>query len=904
MWRLFLSSLFSVASLRTPAADASPLVSAPGQAAVIPSWKVASSNHAGNDAVKLSAPGLDVSKWLSIGSRGTLMATFLESKVYYGDDSLFFSGNLNQTTQAKFQVPWFYRAEFEVQSGYAIADNYLQLKTHGISSRADIYLNGALVADKNVQAGAYAGRTFDIASKAKPGKNVLLIRVYPTDYNRDFALGFVDWNPYPPDNGTGVWRDVEIKQTGSVAFAGTPRLTTKLDGTVQMKTDVRNWGNASTTVDVHCKVFDSKDRELTFLGLANSVALGARSAQELSMKFKIDNPLIWWPAQWGEQPLYTVSCTLSIGDHLSDVTPNVRFGIRTVTSAMTEFNDTMFFVNGKPFQVLGAGYTSDIFLRFDENKLRTQLLYVLDMGLNTVRLEGKQEHPLLYELADEAGIMILAGWECCDKWEGWSYNDEGSGEKWKDADYAIANASMHHEAEMMQSHPSLLAFLIGSDFWPDDRAVRIYVDALRALDWDTPIIASASQRGYPDLLGNGGMKMDGPYDWVPPNYWYTDQLGAAFGFGSELGAGVGTPELRSLKRFLSSADLDDLWKHPKKGLYHMSTNVSSFFTREIYNNALWARYGAPTSLEDYLLKAQLMDYEATRSEFEAYGAKWAAERPATGLIYWMLNNAWPSLHWNLFDYYMHPAGSYFGTKVGARLQHVAYDYLTHSVYLINRSKASLGLCTVDAELLDLNGTMISNTTTTAQLSPNNSTQLFEIPEINKIRDVALLKLVLRGNNTVLSRNVYHLTPEPDTLDFDNSTWYYTPVTKYADYRALNALSQVDLSVKTLVTKFISSKITVKVILQNRSQLPAVFVRLNLVDFSDSWNTSEDGYVDVVPVKWSDNYVTLWPEETLELEVDFLHGDGRGRRAARIEIEGWNVRTQTAAIEIKGGGLQE
>ncbi|KAF2448475.1 glycoside hydrolase family 2 protein [Karstenula rhodostoma CBS 690.94] len=900
MRRLFLSSFFSLASLLTSTADASPLVSAPGQAAVIPSWRVGSSIYVGNDAAKLSVPGLDVSGWYAIRSKGTLMATLLENKVY-NDDSIFFSMRLDQFEQAPFQVPWFYRAEFEVSPGYASAQDYLQLKTHGISSRADIYLNGALVADKSVQVGAYAGLTFDIASEAKPGKNVLLIRVYPTDYNRDFALGFVDWNPYPPDNGTGVWRDVEVKQTGKIAFAGTPRLRTQLDGTVQMKADVRNWGNESTLADVYCKIFNPKNRELTLNGLVNttSVALAARSTQEISLRFKIDSPLIWWPAQWGEQPLYNFSCTLSTGDVLSDSTPKVRFGIRTVTSTLNKFNDTMFFVNGRPFQVIGAGYTSDIFLRFEETKLYSQFLYVLDVGLNTVRLEGKQEHPRLYELADEMGIMIMAGWECCDKWEGWSYNDEGSGEKWKDADYAIANASMRHEAEMMQHHPSLLAFLVGSDFWPDDHAVRIYVDALRAFDWDVPIIASASQRGYPDLLGNGGMKMDGPYDWVPPNYWYTDQMGAAFGFGSELGAGVGTPELRSLKRFLNSSERDDLWKHPTKGLYHMSTNVSSFFTREIYNDALWTRYGAPTSLENYLLKAQLMDYEATRAEFEAYAAKWTAERPATGMIYWMLNNAWPSLHWNLFDYYLHPAGSYFGTKVGTRLQHVAYDYLTRSVYLINRSQFSLGPCAVDVELLDLNGTTISNMTITTQVSPNNSTQLFGISGINQIRNVALLKLVLKGNNTVISRNVYHLTREPDTLDFGNSTWYHTPVTKYADFRALNALPRVDLSVKALITRIRSSEITAKVTLQNRSELPAVFVRLNLVDFLDTWDTGK-GYTDITPVTWSDNYVTLWPEETLELEVNFRHGDVRRGQAVRIEIEGWNVRKQTAGVSIAGG----
>jgi exo-1,4-beta-D-glucosaminidase len=81
--------------------------------------------------------------------------------------------------------------------------------------------------------------------------------------------------------------------------------------------------------------------------------------------------------------------------------------------------DTAFTVNGEPFQVIGAGYGPDIFMRFDENRVEQILTYLLDMGMDTLRLEGKQEHSELYELTDRMGIMVLAGWECCDKWEGW-----------------------------------------------------------------------------------------------------------------------------------------------------------------------------------------------------------------------------------------------------------------------------------------------------------------------------------------------------------------------------------------------------------------------------------------------------------------------------------------------------
>lgn len=373
------------------------------------------------------------------------------------------------------------------------------------------------------------------------------------------------------------------------------------------------------------------------------------------------------------------------------------------------------------------------------------------------------------------------------------------------------------------------------------------------------------------------MKMDGPYDWVPPNYWYDvepseDRLGAAFGFGSELGPGVGTPEMSSLKKFLSKDDLDDLWTKPNKGLYHMSTNVSSFYNRKIYNDALWARYGAPVSLDDYLLKAQIMDYEATRSQFESVSAFWSKARPATGLIYWMLNNAWPSLHWNLFDFYLHPAGSYFGAKVGSRVEHVVYDYLKKAVYLVNRSIDKTGSRIITVDVIDKHGKPLYTTKKTAETEPNTSRNVLDLSApLKSITDVVFLRITLTDSKkNTLSRNVYWLAKGLDALDWENSDWFFTPVTTYADYTALDKLQSARVSVSTQASTSKGDANTV--ILENKSAVPAFFVTLNLVDEAGE---------DVQPVFWSDNYVTLWPHEKLELKVK---GDG----AAAVQIRGKNV----------------
>lgn len=436
---------------------------------------------------------------------------------------------------------------------------------------------------------------------------------------------------------------------------------------------------------------------------------------------------------------------------------------------------------------------------------------------------------------------------------------------------------------MMQPHPSMLGFLVGSDYWPNDRATKAYVDALRAMDWQNPIISSASKRGYPQALGPSGMKMDGPYDWVPPNYWYGDKEGAAFGFGSELGAGVGTPELGSLRKFMSADDLKTLWTEPEAGLYHMSTSVSSFHDRSIYNKGLYARYGDPSSLEDYVFKCQMADYEATRAQFEAYSARHNASRPATGLIYWMLNSAWPNLHWQLFDYYLSPMGAYFGTKVGTRLEHVAYDYQTQSVWLINHSLETTAERRILIDLIDTDGNKLSSTQVKANTTPNTSKQVHTVSDIDKIHDVAFLRLVLRDGKGKqdLSRNVYWLSSKLDVLDWSASNWFYTPVTEYADYTKLQHMkpATVKPTIKRITGRITAGWSTAEVELENKSKMPAVFMRLNAI--------RADG-TELAPVYWSDNYVTLWPKEKVKLLVAFEEDLNN----CFIEVTGRNVQRQT------------
>lgn len=867
----------------TPKPEA--LVSSPGDAVVIPEWKLQSATRVDGNLSALSKPGAQSGTWYLVSSRGTVMAGLIQNGVYKEED-IFYSKHMDKLAgQAIFEAPWIYRQEITL---HPKSENYYTLKTHGITSKADIYLNGALIASSEEQQGSYVGHTYDLTDHVKDGINCVLIRVYPTNYLRDFAMGFMDWNPYPADNGTGVWRNVEVSQTGAVSMSPFRVITDftqpGMGDTVNVTLRTKLVNHSLNPVNVTMKAIIHGPDGTEAGSITYRLKLKSSEQVTASVRVPIQNPQIWWPVRWGLQPLYTIQAGIFTGNgegEISDMSPIQEFGIRHVSATVNQHNDTAFSVNGHSFQVLGAGYSSDMFMRFDEKRVEKMFQYVIDMGLNTVRLEGKQEHPELYTLADRMGIMVLAGWECCDKWEGWEYNPDADGAKWRQTDYSIARASMLHEAEMMQAHPSMLGFLAGSDYWPNDLATKAYMGALKEMDWDNPIIASASMRGFPEALGPSGMKMNGPYDWVPPNYWYGEDEGGAFGFGSELGAGVGTPEMGSLQKFLSKHDIEQLWKEPDVGLYHMSSNTSSFYDRKIYNDGLFARYGKPASIDDYIAKCQMADYEATRAQFEAYSAHQNASRPATGSIYWMLNSAWPNLHWQLFDYYLSPMGAYFGTKVGTREEHVAYDYENESVWLINHSLETEGDREITMDLIDTNGKKISGAKIKTRTSPLSSKEVRDLSGIEKVKDVAFLRLALydaKGKITPLSRNVYWLSPKPDVLDWSKSNWYYTPVTTYANFSKLEHMAPATVKASLREIEIMNGWKSVEILLENKSKVPAVFVRLNALKL--------DG-MEITPILWSENYVTLWPKEKMCLKASF---EGELRNIT-VELSGRNLNRQ-------------
>ena len=851
-----------------------------GHVTAIAHWEMQSSAKAQESGAEISSANFSTRDWYPVSARATVMAGLLENGKYkdvFHDDNLR-AVEVPDAGHHRFVVPWWYRTQFTLAK--TPAGMHTLLRSNGMIASADLWLNGHKLADHAAVAGAYPVHELDVTRWVHDGVNTLALRVHPGDPQRDFLMGWVDWNPEPPDNNMGPWRGVDIVETGPVELRF-PAVTTDLS--------LPDLARAALTVKAQVRNLDSAPHDAIVSGtvagvsLQRKVHLEAGQTQTITFSPKtdpvlvLDHPKIWWPISMGEHPLYDLKLTASVDGAESD-TAATTFGIRSATSKLTKQGYIQFFINGKPVLIRGGGWAPDMFLREPPGRMEAEFDYVRNMGLNAIRSEGKLEDQRFYDLADRYGIMILPGWECCDKWESAA---KTGGAPWDDADMQIAQASMASEARLLRNHPSVIGFLIGSDNAPPPAIAKMYVDTLRAEGWNAPIVSAAVDQTS-TVAGPSGMKMAGPYAWIPPSYWYADKLGGAFGFDSEVSAGADIPRLEDVQRMLSPLAQEALWKYPEVRQYHATASWSPFAKLEPFDNALAKRYGPPKDLADYVQKAQLDNYDNVRAQFEAFNAHMDSPKPSTGVIYWMLNNAWPSLHWHLYDWYMNPAGAYFGAKKANEPVHIQYSYDTRAIVLVNHTLTNQHGLHASVQVRNLDGSVrYSKQFSGLDLAGNRTLKVTTLPALSLSRTYFVELDLASSDGKPVSRNVYWLSTQKDVLDWKHSNWYLTPLTQYADFAALQSLPTATIDVHATTRRDGDDNVTtVTLSVPDSSKAVALFQHLSI-------RKSTNGEL-ALPILWSDNDVTLWPGESLTMTARYA---AKGATAPVVEVSGFNVRAQ-------------
>jgi exo-1,4-beta-D-glucosaminidase len=847
-------------------------------------WRMESSQKVSANGEAISQEGFDDSKWHPALVPGTVVGSLVADKTLpdpnYGENLKLFPGafndnkrqaaNLDMPADSPFRYSYWFRTEFDEPREYEGRQVWLHFL--GINYRANIWFNGKQIASRDDVAGAYRAYEFPIRQLlSKKGRNALAVEIFAVEKN-DLGLTWVDWNPTPPDKDAGMWREVFLTSSGSVTLRH-PFAKAELDSTYK---------SAALTLSAELRNTTEHRLNATFIAdiagmhLSQPVELGAKESKVVRFpEVKLENVHLWWPYQMGEPYLYTARYDVKVDGENSD-SASVNFGIREVTSELTESGGRLFKVNGKRVLIRGAAWAPDMLLRWDSKKLDADLAYVRHMGLNAIRLEGKTDRDEFFDKTDKLGILIMPGWICCDAWEHWS--------KWTPETQKIAAASLVDQISRLRNHPSVFVWLYGSDGPPPPEIENMYLYILKNLEWPNPTISSASATPT-KVTGRSGVKMTGPYEYVPPVYWFADtKAGGAWSYNTETSPGPAIPPRESLEKFIPKEHLwpiDDYWNWHAGG--------ERFTTIDVFRDALEKRYGAPTSLDDFERKAQAMIYDNQRSMFEAYGRN---KYVSTGVIQWMLNNAWPSLIWHLYDYYLVPAGGYFGTKKAQEMVHVQYDWDTNSVSVVNGKYEELKGYKVSAKLYDIDAKVVGVREGTIDLAADAATKAFDLPKPENLSTTYFLKLCLYDpSGALVSDNFYWLSTKLDTMDWKHrKDTVYTPQKDFADLTRLNTLPQVKLEVHASMkddphpgsysgTRENPVSGVLNVGIKNVSNSVAFMVHLRA--------TKGPNGDDLVPIFWDDNYFSLLPGEEKHVTAVFANADLGGSQAA-LSIDGYNI----------------
>lgn len=945
------------------AAAALALCAAPAHAGTLnigPNWSVQSSAVVPDSGDVISKPGYAASNWLPVhnddgDAPGTEMAARVNNGVY-GD--VFYSCNMANVTPASntnctglvnyadFSPPWWYRSEVTM---HAAAGDRITLVTNGLLPGADIWLNGVSVAPFTATIGGYARYEFDVTDLVRDGANAIALRFQQNNATNFLTTNTVDWNMPAPDAITGAQFPIQLRITKAVELndlhvvQGNAGDMSTSDLTV--KATLRNRSDQAQAVSLDGRITQAQDASpRTF---TTSLLLNPGETRKVSFtpdsypSLHVDNPHVWWPYQMGDQPMYDLSLSAKLGATVTD-SASESFGIRTVTSyltpatAMAPQGARQFVINGKPVAIRGGGWSEDLFFRYDRQHAANQIAIMKSMGIQTVRTEGKNMPDDWYDQMDRSGMLVMAGWTCCNRWE-------PGANVWTEADYRVATNSSLHEGARLRDHPSVFTFLVGSDNQPNPLQEESYLRAFAQVDWQVPILAAAEYKRSPQL-GWSGTK-EGPYGWAPSGYWWdnthrtgneTSDLtsqGGSWMLDTEQGPGHTMPTKDSLDRFLTGAEQAKMVDCAKPGptpnanqpggnpplttqecwMFHTDTSGNyRHLSKE--NDAINKRYGQITDVDDLVKKWQLQNYEDHRGMFEAViGHSKVAPplTPSTGTIYWMMNKGWPSLLWILYGDDYDLMGTYFGAKEAQKPVHALWNYPTGQggsdgqVAVDNLTGATQRNLSVTSRVYNLDGAVLDTQTASALTIASQGVQYVLTPKVPTAPadSVYFVELTLSQNGTPIDHNVYWYSTTPDIVTWPSSAGAQNGanMTQYANMKALRTLPNAALSVtastKSQATQANGADRLTTVTVTNTSATPTVGLLLRAdLRRGAADGTPDPGDNEILPTIYSDNDITLWPGQSQTLTASFRSADLKGRTPI-VSVTGWNTARRDVAAPV-------
>lgn len=849
-----------------------PLSTVPENATLLRNgWKVISSLYAGPDGSVLSRENLNTGSWHSTSIPATALSVMVRNGLYpdpyTGTNNMKIpdlNDEFNDTygllkyshieNRNPWKEPYWYRREFTIPPGYK--DKMIWLTLGEINYRAEVWLNGTLLADTTRVVGMERRFSFEITPEVRPdGPNILAIAIYPPDHpgepapppltpladpgtnmadgmiSRDYTkwdvLGW-DWQPAVRDRDMGITEDVYIHATDAIELDNlyvTSDLplpdTSYADVTISM--DLVNHsgqvkkGKIEALISAENKTVLLEEPFLAGPGDTLHLLWDRKNMPRLHL----ENPRLWWPNGYGKPALYDLTIHAITGSR-DTASRSLKFGIREVDTYIGN-KERVYRINGRDIYCKGGNWVLDMTLNWTASRYEHEIMLTRNANLNMLRIWGPTGAPpeVLYDAADRNGILLWQDF-LNDFW-GTFRNRPGYR-----PDKSLFEKATISIVKKYRNHPSLIIWGSGNE-GPNPREELI-------MDQILPQYDGRGSRHYLKISNGDGLHGGGPYHTIEPAAYFTHPN--LNGFSSEIGPS-GVPVYESVMKFMPAPG--EIWmpgRFPLDGTwaYHDANDWPGRDRRKFssYDNIVRKFYGPTDSssvadVKDYLDKCQLLNYDVYRASIEAINSQlWDN---ASGILLWKANSSWPSMTWQVYDWYMQTHAGYYGTRKAAAPVTVQFNRESKKVELVNATYRMIGQASVTATLYREDMTEIWNMSVTMDLPESRITVLSDPVPVQD--DVCFLRLMaLDRQGHVLAENFYW-------LGADN------------DFRKLADLPEPELTI--ISRKNISDdQVVYTFTLSNSGRSVALMTELRLVD-------SHTG-LEILPSFWSDNYISLLPGE--------------------------------------------
>jgi len=827
-------------------------------------WQLQDAAKVPQTGAQISSPGFNAAGWYSATVPGTVLTSLVNDGVYpeplYGEND-----RANIIPESLARTSYWYRTTIEVPRSYK--HRRVWLNFDGINYSAVVWVNGAAVGTIR---GAFIRGIFDITSVVKPGKQaVVAVEITPQPHPgvahehewRDgvghsggdsaldgptflCTLGW-DWIPAMRDRDAGIWQRVFLSASGPVVVKD-PLVTTDLPLPRTDSSDVMVQATVENVSDHPVRgVLQGAIEKIEF---SRAVELAPHSTQTVRFDAKnapalhIEHPRLWWPNGYGPQNLYHLHLDFKEGHKLSDA-QDLDFGVRKITYSVPGSETLTISVNGVPVFIRGGDWGLDEAMkRIPRARLEAEIRMHQLAHLNMIRnWVGQSTGEDFYELCDKYGILV---------WDEFFQPNPKNGPDPIDLKTYIAN--VRDKVLRYRNHPSIALWCARNEGYPPPEIDAELRKLLAQLE--------PTRRYQPSSTDGGGVRSYGPYYWRVPRDYYriTDDF-----FKTEIGS-MSVPTLESIHGMMPRTDwetIDDDWAEHDfaKGGQH----------GERYPGLIAARYGSLRNLPDFVRKAQMANYEAFRAMYEGRNAK--LFHPTTAVITWMSNPAQPSFVWQLYHYDLEPMASYFAVMHASELVHIQFNQADGHVQVIDNLPTPVTDATARVTIYNLDGSLVAQHKIEVTAQPDVATDLGLVDFPATVSAVHFIKVeLLDAAGKLLSTNFYWraLPDHPD------------------DLTALNQLPMVALEAKA-ERRDEGGERLVTITLHNPSRNVAVMTHLQLRRKSGE---------RVLPVYYSDNYISLVPNETRTVTIKAAVNDFHGEDAL-VVFDGWNV--TVAAAKFRG-----